>query len=277
MNIYQIFYNDKTFKLLDKSFIPLENSNKLGKEWFEFNAIFQFLSNNKLEEDTWYGFLSPEFYNKTKLSGIELKQHLSLNRKSNVCLASSCFDQIAIYQNSFIQGDTKHPGLIKTTNYLLKKYNMNLPLNELIGHSHNTVFSNYVIAKKKYWETWYDLAKLFVKLEKNDKKFSDFVNNKGKYKNTEVKLGVFIQERFPNILLSSYNYNVTTILSPYYEPCNKLLSTDYWVKGLLQTCDHLKVRYAKTGKKELIPLIKSILAEINLFINDQNRKSINIL
>ena len=53
------------------------------------------------------------------------------------------FDQIAIYQNSFIQGDTKHPGLIKTTNYLLKKYNMNLPLNEMIGHSHNTVYSNY--------------------------------------------------------------------------------------------------------------------------------------
>ena len=63
-------------------------------------------------------------FKKTNLKGLNLKKHLELNINSNVCLATSCFDQIAIYQNCFIQDETKHSGLINTTVYLLKKYNI---------------------------------------------------------------------------------------------------------------------------------------------------------
>ena len=271
MNIYQIYYNDESFKRLDKNFIPLNNSSNLAKEWFEFNAIFNFIDNNKLKDDAWYGFLSPEFYNKTHLKASDLIEHLQLNPTSDVCLATSCFDQIAIYQNCFIQGEAKHLGLINTIDYLLKKYNLKLSLQDLVGHSHNTVYSNYLIAKKEYWDTWYDLAKFFTELYKKDKKFSDLVDVKGNYKNTKVKLGVFIQERFPSILLSSNNFNVTTLLSPDYEPCNKLIPMDYRAKGLLQTCDYLKVKFSKTGNKELIPIIKFILDEISQIIANNNK------
>lgn len=271
MNIYQIYYNDETFKRLDKDFIPLNNTTNVNNEWFEFNAIFDFINNNKLKDDAWYGFLSPEFYNKTNLKALDLIKHLHLNPTSNVCLATSCFDQVAIYQNCFIQGEAKHPGLINTIDHLLKKYNLKLSLKYLVGHSYNTVYSNYVIAKKEYWNNWYDLAKFFIELNKTDKKFSDLLNAKGKYKNTKVKLGVFIQERFPSILLSSKNFKVTTLLSPNYEPCNKLIPMGYRAKGLLQTCDYLKAKFAKTNNKELIPMIKFILDEINQTIADNNK------
>ena len=148
MKIYQIYYNDETFKLLDKDFIPLNNVNNSNKEWFEFDVIFNFLKNNKLEDDVQYGFLSPEFFKKNNLKGLNLKKHLELNTNSNVCLATSCFDQIAIYQNCFIQGEIKHPGLINTTEKKKKKNNIKLSLRNLVGHLSNTVYSNYLIAKK---------------------------------------------------------------------------------------------------------------------------------
>ena len=266
MKIYQIYYNDKTFRQIDKDFIPLNNVNNSNKEWFEFDIIFNFLKNNKLEDDVWYGFLSPEFFKKTNLKGLNLKKHLELNTNSNVCLATSCFDQIAIYQNCFIQGETKHPGLINTTEYFLNKYNIRLSLRNLVGHSSNTVYSNYLIAKKEYWDNWYKLAKFFLKLQNEDKQFSKMINTKGKYKKTKVKLGVFIQERFPSIILSNNNYKVTTLLSSDYQPCNKLIPLHFRVKGLLQTCDYLKEKYARTGEKDLIPILKFNLSELNNII-----------
>ena len=116
MKTYKIYYNDKTFKLLDKDFIPLNNVNNSNKEWFEFDIIFNFLKNNKLEDDVWYGFLPPEFFQKSNLKVLNLKKHLELN----------------------------------TTEYFLNKYNIKLSLRNLVRDSSNTVYSNYLIAKKKY-------------------------------------------------------------------------------------------------------------------------------
>ena len=75
------------------------------------------------------------------------------------------------------------------------------------------------------------------------------INTKGKYKKIKVNLGVFIQERFPSIILSTNSYKVTTILSSDYQPCNKLIPLHFRVKGLLQTCDYLKEKYARNWRK----------------------------
>lgn len=273
MKIYQIYYNEETFHKLDKDFMPYDNTNNKKKDWYEFDVIFNFLKNNQLDKNMWYGFLSPEFYNKTKLTGTHLKSHLKVNSKSNVCLATSCFDQIAIYQNCFLQGELKHPGLISATEYLLKKFNINLLIRNLVGHSSNTVYSNYLIAKKEYWQEWYKLAKFFIKLQNEDNHFYKMINKKVKYKNTKVNLGVFIQERFPSIILSINNFKVTTLLNSDYEPCNKAIPLNYRSKGLLQTCDYLKEKYSRTGNQNLIDMLKFSLAELKIIIETNNLKS----
>ena len=266
MKIYQIYYNKETFNRLDKEFIPYDNTNNTSKEWYEFDVIYSFLKDNKLQENVWYGFLSPEFKKKTDLTGKEVKSHLKENENSNVCLATSCFDQIAIYQNCFLQGETKHPGLIAATEYLLKKFRLNLLIRNIVGHSSNTVFSNYLIAKKEYWERWYELANFFVKLQKEDSEFSKKIKTKGKYKNSTVNLGVFIQERFPSIILASHKFKVTTLLSPSYKICNKSIPLHYRVRGLLQACDYIKEKYARTGDKNLINILNFNLAELKILI-----------
>ena len=55
-------------------------------------------------------------------------------------------------------------------------------------------------------------------------------------------------------MLSNNNYKVTTLLSSDYQPCNELIPLHFRVKGLLQTCDYLKEKYARTGEKDLIPI-----------------------
>ena len=268
MKIYQIYYNKDTLRRLDKEFIPYNNRKNKSTDWYEFEVIYSYLKNNSLQEDVWYGFLSPEFYKKTNLTGLDVKSHLKNNEKSDVCLATSCFDQIAIYQNCFLQGEAKHPGLILATEYLLKKLKINLSIKNLIGDSSNTVFSNYLIAKKKYWEKWYDLASFFMKSLKEDKNFLKMIMKKGKYKSSKVNLGVFIQERFPCILLSTQNFKVTKLLSPDYKFCNQSIPLNFKSRGLLQSCDYFKEKYARTGDKNLINMLKFNLEEIKLLINE---------
>lgn len=272
MKIYQIYYNKETFSRLDKEFIPYDNKKNERTEWYEFEVIYNYLKKNSLQENVWYGFLSPEFYKKTNLTGLQIKSHLKRNEKSNVCLATSCFDQIAIYQNCFLQGEAKHPGLITATEYLLKKFKLNLPIKNLVGHSSNTVFSNYLIAKKEYWQKWYDLASFFKKLLRQDNNFQKIIKTKSNYKNSKVNLGVFIQERFPTIILSSQNFKVTTLLSPDYKFCNQAIPLHFRSKGLIQTCDYIKEKYARTGDKKLINMLKFNLEELKTLINDNNKE-----
>ena len=272
MKIYQIYYNKETFSRLDEEFIPYDNKKNERTEWYEFEVIYSYLKNNSLQDNVWYGFLSPEFCKKTNLTGLQIKSHLKQNEKSNVCLATSCFDQIAIYQNCFLQGEAKHPGLIIATEYLLKKFKLNLPIKNLVGHSSNTVFSNYLIAKKEYWQKWYDLASFFMKLLKEDKIFLKIINTKSNYKNSKVNLGVFIQERFPTIILSSQNFKVTTLLSTDYKFCNQSIPLNFRSRGLIQTCDYIKEKYSRTGDKNLINLLRFNLEELKTLIKDNEKE-----
>ena len=70
--IYQIFYDDQSQAALDPGAIPLDNTAG-PSDWYEFWPILTFLRNNDLEEDTFYGFLSPSFSEKTGFSLAEVK------------------------------------------------------------------------------------------------------------------------------------------------------------------------------------------------------------
>lgn len=66
-HIYQIFYNSETRKNLDPDFIPLENIVESRPDWREYWPIRNYLLNNSLNEDDYYGFFSPKFEEKTGL------------------------------------------------------------------------------------------------------------------------------------------------------------------------------------------------------------------
>jgi len=63
--IFQIYYDDQSKSQLDAGFIGLDNTSADTDGWYEFRPIFDYLKANTLEEDVWYGFLSPKFKSKT--------------------------------------------------------------------------------------------------------------------------------------------------------------------------------------------------------------------
>src|SRR5215468_10842372 len=74
---HQIFYDEASRAAVDPDFEPLDNRNAARPDWYEYWPIREYLLNNDLEADTYYGFVSPTFRSKTRLTGQQVKDFVA--------------------------------------------------------------------------------------------------------------------------------------------------------------------------------------------------------
>src|ERR1700732_1013884 len=112
MHIYQILNHYTSREELDPGFKVLDNSANERPDWFEYWPIRKFLLDEALDEDAFYGFLSPKFKLKTSLSADVVRESvLAADRATDVILLSPSIHNSAYYLNVFEHGDAEHPGL----------------------------------------------------------------------------------------------------------------------------------------------------------------------
>lgn len=245
--IYQIYYDDISRKMLDPGFIPLDNTNSEKPDWYEFWPILNFLNQNILEDDCWYGFLSPKFFEKTGVNSKIIHKTLFDNDKTfNVLLFSPDWDQNAYFLNSFEQGEFWHPGLRKIAQTFFDYLELKINLENLVSDIHSSVFANFIIAKKGYWQDWLSIAKKFYSfIEENE---NSYITTQ--YGRKQLPMKIFLQERLHNILLSQSKYNVLSMDPSHDYLLNKrLFLNDAHTRELLIKCNAAKSLYLKT--KEL--------------------------
>ena len=250
--VYQIYYDEATKNSLDPGFIPLDNTANLRPDWYEFWVILNFLETHKLDQNNWYGFLSPKFKLKTGLTSSNVYEFLEAadSERYDVAIVSPDWDRGAYYLNPFEQGEVVHPGLLKLSQAFLDTQKLNINLKELVCHSQSTVFCNFVIAKASYWTQWHQLSKAFFKyvedaIDKEAQKIAQNTNYPSPAKLAPMK--TFIQERFPSILLSNTELKVANLnLSDYLPIFEPLFHVNENTRKQLQLCDDLKRDYAQT-------------------------------
>ncbi|MFC0697466.1 hypothetical protein [Paraburkholderia humisilvae] len=73
----------------------------------------QYLTQTPLEENCWYGFLSPKFKEKTNLTSSDVYTYISQQPGDvDVVTFSPYLDQSALFLNIFEQAHLHHPGII---------------------------------------------------------------------------------------------------------------------------------------------------------------------
>src|SRR6202011_4516490 len=110
--IYQIrsYYTKK--EDLDPSCLVLDNSANERPDWYEYWPIRKFLLNEELDEDAFYGFLSPKFKHKTNLSAGAVRDFiLAAEPDTDVVLFSPSIHNSAYFLSVFEHGEAEHPGL----------------------------------------------------------------------------------------------------------------------------------------------------------------------
>ena len=221
--IFQICYNDELLSKIPEGFLALNNVANLRPDWREYWPIRNYLKNNYLSDDVLYGFLSPNFYNKTLLQNRNVQSFLSDSSKNQDVVSFSPFwDLASIFKNVFEQGDFFHPGLANVCQSFCDIFMAGLDTDKIINHSKNVIFCNYFLAKKKFWLEWLDLGeKLFNCAEHEETPLAFALNRLTNYGDEQLPMKVFVQERLANLVLAA-NSNITLLA---YSPFNSLPST----------------------------------------------------
>ncbi len=265
--IFQIFYDQKSQQVLDPGFIPLDNTSNERPDWFEFWVIRNFLNKHPLEENAWYGFLSPRFRTKT---GLESKQVISFVDTyaihSDVALFSPGWDQIAYFQNPFEQGEMWHPGLSDLSQSFLDAAGMSMDLPSLVTDSTTTVFCNYMVAKANFWKQWLNLANRFFEMAEADKNaMSGQLIRPTSYgsKLNLAPMKTFLQERFATVLLAKGGFKTVALDQSSYAPIfTRLFNDDFRTRRLLQACDLLKQQYNLTRDNDYFSMYQKLRKQI---------------
>ena len=254
--IHQIFYDAESKSLLDPRFIPLDNTENLRPDWFEFWVILNFLRTHRTEPNTWYGFLSPKFKMKTGMSADDVMGMLrNLGPRYGVALFTSHPHELVLFQNPFIQGDIYHEGLLDISQEFFDVINIKVDLRSLVTCLHTSVFSNYIIAKDSYWRQWKDLAERFFDyVEHGREKMESGSNSLVPYDGRLIPMKTFIQERLSTVILSQQKFKTFVPNSIRELSETPKIIQDFWgaefsYRDQLVTLDRIKQRYIETRQR----------------------------
>jgi hypothetical protein len=243
--IYQIHYTSA--EGLDPGFRVLDNSSNERPDWFEYWPIRNFLLNEPLDEDSFYGFLSPKFKQKTNLSAAAAIEFVrSESGATDVVLLSPSLQWTAYHWNVFKFGDAVHPGLLKVAEQFFRHIGQPTNLHTLVSSSRNEVYSNYVIAKPRFWRAWIEIAEqLFALAESPDDPIGIELRKSTAYRGANgVQMKVFLMERLATWMLARDSSFVVRVRDPFVAR-----SRIYKLPGAI-VCDALKIAYVTNHREE---------------------------
>ena len=265
--IHQIYYDEASYNKVMPGFIPLDNTSNLRPDWFELWVIMNYLQRNELRDDALYGFFSPKFQEKTGLNDASLITTLqSLGDNFDVAIFSSAWDQVCYFQNPWEQGDTWHPGLTKSSQEFLDHAQIDVDLKTLVTDSNTSVYSNYIVGRKRFWNAWLDIAeKCFAYFENVAPKKDGYVEHTSYGMNhNRYPMKTFIQERLTTLVLATNDFNTIIADRSSNAPIFKRLFADtFQNRRLLQACDLMKQMYRTTSDPECLNMYWKLRREVD--------------
>jgi hypothetical protein len=265
VRIYQIFYDNRTRRLIDPAFVPLDNRANERPDWAEYWPIRRACASESFEDVDLLGFFSPRFREKTGLTGRQVMGHLAAGG-AEVHSFSPFIEQSALYRSPFEQGDAHHPGLTAVATELLPRLGMTLDLGSLVADQTTTIFANYFVAPVWLWNAWLAAAdSVFALCEAGVGPLAEALNATTRHRGPGYPMKVFVMERLITLLLESRGLAALPHVDPRSAP-RSLPDTDLVIDGLL-ACDKLKADFRRTDDPIHLTLFldlrRTIVATLN--------------
>jgi hypothetical protein len=247
MHIHQILNHYTPRQDLDPGFEVLDNSRNERPDWFEYWPIRKYLLGEALDEDAFYGFLSPKFNLKTGLTAAAVREFiLAADPAAEVILFSPSIHNSAYYLNVFEHGEAEHPGLKNVAKRLLERLGLPNDLDSLVSDSRNTVHSNYFIAKPRFWRAWLAInEKMFAIAETPADPLGEALRSPTPYRGgSNVQMKIFVMERMATWLLTTERGFQVQVRDPF------VARSRVYKLPLAIVCDALKIAYATQGRTQ---------------------------
>ncbi len=267
LQVHHIAYSEDTSKELPAQFVLLDNLDNPRPDWREYWPMRSYLLNHALDDNTFYGFLSPKFGYKTGLDHAAVSTFAAQpGADSDVLIFSPFWDLNSLFMNSFLQGEVFHPGLLDCVKEFASVTGLGFDPAQAVTHADNTVFCNYFLAKKAFWLHWLELGeRMFHLAENGNSALSSALRGDTTYGEKALPQKIFVQERLVNLLLASGQWNSraynifdlngsTTPLNQFYEQA--------------VSANALKLAYSQTGnpiyRNAFLKLQKQVWEQSNI-------------
>jgi hypothetical protein len=247
VHIYQILNHYTPRQELDPGFDVLDNSANERPDWYEYWPIRKFLLNEPLDENTFYGFLSPKFQLKTNLSSAQAHAFIEASDpETEVVLFSPSIHNSAFFLNVFEHGNSEHPGLLGVANRFFARLGYHQPLENLVSDSRNTVHSNYFIAKPRFWRAWLKITEqMFAIAETAEDPLGNELRAPTEYRGSRnVQMKIFLMERIATWILVTDHGFVARARDPF------VARSRIYKLPVAIMCDALKIAYSTQGREQ---------------------------
>jgi hypothetical protein len=247
VHTYQILNHYTSRQELDPGFEVLDNSANERPDWYEYWPIRNFLLNEALDEDGFYGFLSPKFKLKTNLSAAEVREFVQgSDRATDVVLFSPSIHNSAFFLNVFEHGNAEHPGLLEVAKQFFARIHRPQPLEDLVSDSRNTVHSNYFVARPRFWRAWLAITEqLFAIAEAPNDPLGIQLSTATIYRGSRtVQMKIFLMERVATWILITDRSLVARAHDPFVS------RSRIYKLPVAIICDALKIAYTTQGRQQ---------------------------
>lgn len=259
-NIYQIFYSNLTKNQNDHGFLQLDNLANERPDWREYWPIRKFLIENELDANSYYGFFSPKFMEKTGLSSKEVFEFIE-SQEGDVFLFSPFFDQSAFPTNVIEQSAAQHKDLKSTIEESLRMLDPSINASTLLMDSTNTIFCNFFVAKKSFWRTWLKYCELiFSVAEEKKSALAINLNANTNHDGGLVPAKVFVIERVASFIFATQRQWKVKAFNPMALPYANSHVARF--KNELCILDSLKVAYSHNNFPQYLEVYTKIRSDI---------------
>lgn len=255
--VYQILNHYTPRQALDPGFRVLDNSANQRPDWYEYWPMRNFLLNETLEEQAFYGFLSPKFRQKTNLEAAQVE---ALVRRADasvdVISLTPSIHNSAYYLNVFAHGEAKHPGLMGVSQRVFERLGLAADLGKLVTDSRTEVFSNYFVARPRFWREWLKITEaIFAIAEDPADVLGGELRAAAPYRaRASAPMKIFVIERIATFLLSTQAQFRATVSDPF-AAATKIHRTPVAV-----VCDALKIAYATQRRGQYLDVFHLVQA-----------------
>jgi hypothetical protein len=252
IRIYQIFYSRQTREGLDPGFIGLDNLANERPDWREYWPIRRFLRDAPPQEDAYYGFLSPKFGATTNLSSAAVRAFVAAQGGApDVILFSPYFDQIAFPVNIFEQGAVQHPDTLETFRECVEAVAPGVDFGGLVMDSSNTVFCNYFVARRAFWDGWLERCEIVYRIaEEGATGLARRLNASTAHDGAGAPTKVFVIERIASLMLATDRRWAVAACNPIALPWSGAPIAAFRMEVVI--LDALKMAYAAHGHAQYL-------------------------
>lgn len=262
-SIYQIYFSAQQLPLLEKEFIPYDNSESLHPEQREY-AVFK----KKFEEEfhkksKLTGMLSWKFREKAGITGAQFIQFIEQNPGYDVYYINP-FPHEHKFLSVWEQAEHCHPGIIELAQFIFNHVNDSIRLKDIRNVSINAAYCNFWVGTENFWEAYmaFTLPIYHYMLHDAPMEIKNKLFTKAD-KMTDSVFFPFIMERLFSTFLCQNN-TIKALKYPYPESLLEKKYSKEWVNHIMglhyfDEKNYLKARQYLTSTMVSDPYLRTSL------------------